>query len=871
MIEKVISKISPKYYWVVSFVLGALSMFVMLSYAQLLSTGKYVILNGDALEQYISHIRMISRNIINGESPFFSYSLSMGLSTIIPFAWHVICPFNILFLIFYKADPNVIAAIVIILKGGMASLSFQLFARVALKKNGLASIVFSIMYSLCAFSVAYGILHFIWLDGVYMLPLVALGVVLAARDNRYMLLTMAYSYIFTIQFYMGYMIGIFSFIIFLCLLFVSFNKLQKRELFFRIIKYIYSILCAVLISSVVWIPFLMFLLKYRAADSTPLSFYSIRISLLEIINNMFWGQYQGNTYAPYIYCGLPSMILLPLFFSNKEIPSKRRILMAIMLGVVILFCIFKPLNYMMHAFDVPDGFEFRFSFMVSFLLCIVGVIQADYLNKINWKQLLLIIVSVVLLYLLEIHLGNLRVSETLETGEKVLNNSFLRLLINVGVISVWGLIVFLYSRMKKNRLFFSLLIIMCAMAEMITNGVVCLNAFHNFKESVFYAWSDDLQGALSDINKTEHDNSYRIIVYNDIMHNSDSYFGYYGVTDFATGENEKLRDFMKNMGFYTSPRSTRGTGMTPSMEMLLSVKYSVRLFSHLVEAGIDADPQVNENKVLPIGFMVDDTAADVIDMSSNVFVNQNSVFSYLSGIDDLYTEVSEDNRYEQTSNIRLIKNADGISIIPEGSEGQVVYRVKETEGKVFIQFDPVEETEGYLVSSDTRNIACLRGDNNATISCAYYMWGADKDHFLITYADEGLSDVISLNAINEYVLNDSKLEEIYQSLSKECLEIEECKAGYIKGNISINSDRRLLFTSIPYVDGWSVFVNDQKVEPTLLLNKNFMGVSFPQKGNYKVEFKYNPPGIRIGIIISALGFVLLLLAIILEKKEKHYA
>ena len=80
-VTNVLKRIDKKYYWIVAAFLSSLTMYMLLSYVGLLKTGKYVILDGDAIEIYIPTIRNFCRNILNGESIYYSWNNSMGMNT----------------------------------------------------------------------------------------------------------------------------------------------------------------------------------------------------------------------------------------------------------------------------------------------------------------------------------------------------------------------------------------------------------------------------------------------------------------------------------------------------------------------------------------------------------------------------------------------------------------------------------------------------------------------------------------------------------------------------------------------------------------------------------------------------------------------
>ena len=870
VVIRIIRKIPSNYYWIITFLLGSLAMYVMLSYSQVLTTGKYVILSGDALEQFVAQIRMVVRSVRNGENPLVSATVSMGLNTIIPFAWHALSPFNILYLIFYNADMNIITAAVIILKIGTAAATFQLFSSKVLNNSGFFSIIFAIFYAMSGFCVTYGVYMFIWLDGVYILPVVALAVYIAVMKKNYIPLTIVYSYIFVVQFYMGYMVGIFSILFFIVLL-ISISRGNKfKDIMCHIGMYGSSVLISALISSIVWLPFALFLIKYRASDST--SVYSIQISLLEIVNNLFWGEVHESDYAPYIYCGIPSLILLPFYFLNKEISIKERVITGSLLIFFLLCCLIEPLFFFIHAFDVPDGFSFRFSFIISFIVCVMAVRVTCHIKTLNVKHILIFLSVLLMIYFVEMQLEEIRMGDAY-------SNTNLGFVINMLFAIIWIFACFGYVRAKDKTPYIAFLLLF-TLVETITNGAVWTNSEASkenwMKEDYFYKWESDLKLALEKIDgieespKDNKDVFFRTIIYNDIIRNSDSYFGYNGVTDFETGENEALRHFLGNMGLFTLPRSTGGTGMTPSLSMLLSIKYSIKLYSELILSDLDVEPRVLENQyTLPLGFMVEDTAVDIFEMTSNTFENQNNVFRGLSGVGDIYLEVPEEDRYEEMEGLELWREGEGYFLAATSyGPGKVIYRTKDINNDVYIQIDSDEMIPGYFFSTDTQNMTHKR-EKYATVSSALKMWGSGTDHFIMTYTDSTFPNYIKINEIYEYQLDEDQLKRVYDSLALEQMVVEEYKSDYIKGHIRVGGNRRILFTSIPNTEGWNVYVNGKRAKITPVLNNVFLGVDLPENGEYTIEFKYSCPGLKMGAILSLTGITILVFFFLYHWKRKY--
>ena len=72
-----------------------------------------------------------------------------------------------------------------------------------------------------------------------------------------------------------------------------------------------------------------------------------------------------------------------------------------------------------------------------------------------------------------------------------------------------------------------------------------------------------------------------------------------------------------------------------------------------------------------------------------------------------------------------------------------------------------------------------------------------------------------------------------------------------------------MFTSIPYDEGWSVYVDGKKAEKIKIMDA-FIGLKL-EKGQHEIEFKYLSSGIIEGAIISVASLALLLLICLVKK------
>ncbi len=98
--------------------------------------------------------------------------------------------------------------------------------------------------------------------------------------------------------------------------------------------------------------------------------------------------------------------------------------------------------------------------------------------------------------------------------------------------------------------------------------------------------------------------------------------------------------------------------------------------------------------------------------------------------------------------------------------------------------------------------------------------------------------------------------------------LENIKTNWrgLKGTVSVLQDKILCFT-IPYSDGWSVYVDGKQAE---LLNANtaFMAVELPA-GKHEVELCYWMPGLTVGFSMSVVGMVSLVALIIYWRRMRQ--
>lgn len=105
----------------------------------------------------------------------------------------------------------------------------------------------------------------------------------------------------------------------------------------------------------------------------------------------------------------------------------------------------------------------------------------------------------------------------------------------------------------------------------------------------------------------------------------------------------------------------------------------------------------------------------------------------------------------------------------------------------------------------------------------------------------------------------------YSILSENQLNITLFDTDYIEGRLKSNKNG-VFFTSIPYDEGWEIFIDGEKTEP-----KKAAGyfLSCPiEKGDHEITLKYTVPGIKTGAVISLISLLTVAGWMILSSKSK---
>ncbi len=853
----------PRFYPLYSFIFTVAAFCAALFALGILGYGNDTILRSDLFVQYVPFIQSFLRVLKGEESFWYSFSSYLGSGSILNYAYYTINPFNLLYLI-DGVSITAMTAFIIIVKLGLAAASFTFFAQKTLRARGTASILFAMCYALSAYSVTLHF-HIMWLDALYMLPWIVWLIIRLIDTGKYFLLIFSYAYLFITNFYMAFIVGVFSVIIYLVYFLYTHNIREKKTWkLFAVAsgKFALSALLAAGLCAVILLPTARFLFRHMAADN--FDFQELRPTLLDLVNTLFIGQMADlNNDLPFLYSGILTLLIFPFYFINKKISKKEKIFAAIPM-LFLLVCMFSlPLYKFMHAFDYPNWYAFRFAFLLIFLMTAAACRQFSYLQEIDRPKLAVYAAGLIVLYSAMIPLHSLifnAASTNTNTG----------LLINTAFIALWLL---LFHIAQKPRRCLPLLLLCLTAAELSVNAYMCnQNSQPAENEDTYNQWYYAQKDAVETILQGDS-GFYRIDVGQDIVHNSAQMFGYAGFNTFSSSDDYPLRRALSHLGMTAGNRFIANMSRTDLIDLLFAGKYIVTLplSDSISYNGITEDnytkAEITVNPyALSLGYMVSPQLLLYAPVNDS-FVNQENLVSCMTGrLYHFYDAIPPEDIRIAYSNIGVTNNNHGATIFyhltDAATGGLSTFSVPHQDGRdsyfCFFQEDPGARDTSVVIIYDQFGIDEANAFSFGNIVKTLYQEESGTDTLYIYSADN--TDYFCYG-IYAYYYDDELLEDLYLDLSAGNMNIIEEQGDYIAATVTATEERPLLFTSIPYDDSWYIYVDGILTQSVPLLEDAFLGVALTP-GEHLIEFRYIEEGSNTGAWITLISFGILLLLIL---------
>ena len=809
---------------------------------------------GDALIQYVHVIKMFLRHLTKGGSLVYSFEAGMGMPTWALYAYYTLSPFNFIYLL--VGDIELASFMLVTGKLMTAGALFCLMLQRLVNPGRTMAVLLAVCYALCGFS-TYFFFGFLFLDMLYLMPVVMLAMERLVRTGRWRRLSIVYAVCFAMQFYCGYIIGLFSAAVFVSMAWQYAGR-DKGQWFSLLKKMMLSVLTAILLSAPITVPSAAELfshLDHEAAGMPELSpqFWDFLAA--------FYPGHAGSAYnrTPVVYSGLLMFVPVGVLFMDRGVTKKEKV--RLLLPVIfLLLCTFVPVLYLVaHAFDVPDGYCYRFSWQYSFWLLYLAAIGYKRMQEESKKNLLIPAVLAGGAYFIFWGLHQWKplqgsIPYSLYTG--VLSISFLGL---------YGI-----GMQKADH---------GLGRKMLLSGLCCVELLYNIGcTKLVYTkdasndgeysriWQQQAQEVVLYISEQEQTDPwmfYRVHNQNCLIDNISMSYGLHGIGYFLSVEPEKVRTTLRDLGYATSGRQVMDYGSTAFARMIFAQKYSLECgFWQSDQRGLYR-VEKNEN-ILPLGFMVSNKLLDCELNSSNPFFNQNDLAEAMLGEAKAYPwRIFSGGVEIETNTLEIEPSENGIKIRleDEAAEGSLIWTFDNGEemGQAYA-YVPLWGMSGNVKDNvnvySQVDIGGMLEYSKLTrphiIPLGTERNGRSELYFKMVPGDEKEAEFETVCAAYE---DEEAIRQIYKELVQGGWELTEFRDDEIKGTVQAGQEKSLLFTSIPYEKNWEAYVDGEKVETVAVLGEAFLAIPVPE-GRHEVMVRYQNRWI-LSAVVLALGGILL--------------
>ena len=350
-----------------AFFVPAALYLAVLAAARVIPFGDNTLLLWDANNFYVSFLSYWRGVLAGGHDLWYTFNRALGSSMAGLAAYFLLSPLNWLLLLFPANAMALAYSALVVLKIGLCGLTMFIWLQ-RRYASGWKGLFFSTSYALCGFMAVYAF-HVMWLDALILLPLAALGIHRIVEGGKPFLYIAALWLALVSQYYMGYMLCLFSALYFVYL--AGQAKIGLRAFFRRLGAFVPASLLAAGLAAAVLIPAVYTVLRgYSLFDVSLLTLTPVNtaLSVLYKAYTASTGVLQLKSGGPNYYVGIPLLVLALSYFACSAVPPRKRLWSLGLLAVFVLSFLFTGPYLVWQAFNLPNYFPARFSFLFSFLL-----------------------------------------------------------------------------------------------------------------------------------------------------------------------------------------------------------------------------------------------------------------------------------------------------------------------------------------------------------------------------------------------------------------------------------------------------------------------------------------------------------------------
>ena len=805
---------------IMAFVIPVLILVVLYIGREVFPVGENMYLRSDMYHQYAPFMKEFQRNLQSGGSLLYSWNIGLGNNFASTYAYYLASPVNWLSVLFPDTLIPEFMNIMLIIKSGLMSAVFAWYVIRKFRRSDYLATVFGCFYAMSAYMAAFS-WNVMWLDCLVLFPLILIGLEKLVKEKRPAMYVITLAICIISNYYISIMIAIFLVMYYLYLLICE-NKFHSGyDTLTSVLMFLVTSIIAGCMAMFIVLPALFNLFLTASSDSafpgTFVAYYNLLEMLSKSVINTEPAVFSGH--FPNIYATMALFILVPLYWISRRVPVKEKAGKTVLVALLALSFMFNVPTYIWHGFHFPNSLPCRYSFIYIFLVLVMGYQAIIYMKRFRTSEIVLCAAAGVL---------GVFVLQALYPEEgPTLENACL----GAAFIVIYLIIVLMLRNRKVPKTLVMVILLIVSIAEIIINTN---NTGYSITSRTAYV--SDNEDIASLLEQVDDGSFYRVEKVDRKTKNDGTWNNYRSASVFSSTTVAGNSDLYDKLGLQGRVNAYSYSGHTPVTQALLGVKYEIaeRPMDDVLmtQVAVSGDMYLYENRyAMSLGFLTDQAVCDIQMASSQPFQMQNELLRAACGVEDVFHIM---NSYGgRQAQFTIEEEGRCLLFIPttlescdvEISRGQTQTRTK--------HFDSLEPPQ-------IIDLGDVQKDDQVTVRCD----------------DESVTSLTVYPAIMDYEEYDRAM----QSLEPGNMEITEHQDTKIAGTIRVEKPGQVLFTTIPYDEGWTVYADGQKIDYRDF-QRSFIVLNL-EPGEHTIEFYYWPSGLTPGIIISLIalaGFVIWML------------
>ena len=849
-------------YYTLSILIPAVMILAIFLLLTITPFGNRTWLTIDLGQQYVDFFSYYQDTLLHHPEQFFySFSKSIGGEMVSLWAYYLLSPFNLLFLLIPQSAIAMGVSLLIFLKLVSCTVSFAVLLDVKFKQRNWTTLLFALSYGFMSYLSANQF-NVMWLDALIGIPLIVLGVdaLLQKRNPLYYVLPLSLTILS--NYYTGYMICLFLGLYFPYAYLMINDSFSWKNFIKQFGRFIFYSLLAVGLIMVILLPTFYSLLGSKGTATSISWSLKSEYNPLLMASKLFIGSFDFHEMQkgyPNIFVGSLALFSFLCYFKEKKISLSQR-LYALFITVIILISFnIEMFDKLWHAGQLPNWYSYRFSFLFSFWLVFLGYQWTLKKTAVGLHE-----TFVYFFLVLATSIGFILFPQDYLQGWQIA----LGFGLSMGIL--YGLILIGRGKASYQKFLISFVVI-----ELLLNSIITLSRLGYEMNSEFSAYQSSLEN-WSTVLRPAKNEFYRSEKTMLRSKNDSLQVPTYGVSHFSSTFEKETEKFFDAIGVRQGTAYVNYSNGTLLTDALLGIKntfiettevpYNERwerkdLEDLLTIATFNEGHIVTNPNTLSIAYPMKAILKSMKVPTNHPITMQNQLANALSGTaspKNIFTRVS----YETT-----FENIIGSPVVYQ----QIQLEDNTQVGTITLTFTPETDDPIYLEMAGTMGEEdmemTLNGEPYAfypvqskpvLLSVAKNQKGQPQT-LRITVKDDGFE----FSKLNLYSLNTSLLNERLEQTKAQELKLETFSATHFAGTMEVLEDSTVL-TTIPYSTGWKVWVDGQEVETYKILD-SLLGFTI-SKGAHRIEYRYTTPFLLEGSLVSIAS--LLLLIFILYRRKK---